>query len=60
MPVGIPGILIWAIIIAGCIAVALIVMKNLDVSPPAWAVQIFWVVVLVAVGIFAIRLVAGM
>ena len=51
---------IWAVIIAGIVAIAFIAMRAMGVAPPQWAVQIAWVVVIVLVAIFAIRLVMSM
>lgn len=48
-------ILIAIIIVAGCVAVTWIVLRNLGIGIPGWVVQIFWVCVLVFVAILAIK-----
>lgn len=48
---------VWAVIIAGIVAIGVIAMRAMGVAPPPWAVQIFWVVVIVIVAILAIRFV---
>ncbi len=48
-------ILIIVIIIAACIGIAVIAFRVFEVKPPPWAIQMFWVVVVAAVAIFAIR-----
>lgn len=48
----------WAIvllIIAGIVAVALIAMRAIGVQPPSWVVQILWVLLIVCVGVVAIK-----
>jgi len=46
---------IAVIIIAGAIAILLIALPAMGISVPSWAMQIFWVVVIVAVAIVALR-----
>ncbi len=53
-------LLIMAIVIAGVIAIAYVGFRKLGVQPPDWIVQIFWIVVVVVVCIFAIKLIMGM
>ncbi len=57
---GIGEFVIWAIIVAGIVAIGVIIMKALGYSPPPWATQIFWVVIMIFVAIFAIRLIMSM
>ena len=57
---GIAALLIWAIVIAGIVAIALIVIKAMGVTVPAWVNQILWVILLVAVGVFVIKLLVGL
>ncbi len=54
---GFGEILIAIVIIAACIGIALVAMHVFEVSPPAWAVKIFWIVCCAAVAILAIRFV---
>jgi uncharacterized protein (DUF983 family) len=51
---------IAAIIIAGICAVVWIGMRAMGVSPPAWFVQIVWVIVVVVVCVFAIKFLSSM
>lgn len=44
----------------GVIGVAAIVVKNSGVAVPAWVWQICWLVLLVVVGIVAIKFIAGL
>ena len=51
------GSLAVAIVVtAGVCAVVFVVLRKLNISIPDWVVNIFWIVVVVAVGIMAIRL----
>lgn len=43
------------VVIAGIVAIVLIVLKNSGVAVPAWAISIFWVLVLCCVAVLAIR-----
>lgn len=53
-------ILIAIVIIAACVALAYVAMRHFEVTPPAWAIKVFWIVVVAIVVIFAIRLVASL
>jgi hypothetical protein len=57
---GIVDLLVFVVIIAACVALVYIALRQFNVAIPAWVVQVFWVVVVAFVVIFAIRLVAGM
>ncbi len=57
---GFGELLIAAIIVAGCIAVAFVLIRVFGIQIPAWVFHIFWIVVAVFIGIFAIRLMLGM
>lgn len=57
---GFVEILIMIVIVAGCIGVAYVALRQFGVQIPPWAVQIFWIVVCAFIAIFAIRLIAGM
>lgn len=52
-------ILIVAVIVAACVGIAAIAIRQTGLAIPAWVVQIFWIVVVAFVAIFAIRFVAG-
>lgn len=49
---------IAAVLIIGLIAIVVIVARALGISMPPWAVQMFWVVVIVVVAVFAIKFIA--
>lgn len=55
IPGGIAGMAIWVIIIAAVIAIVYIACRQMGVDIPAWVVQVFWVLVVAVVCIFAIR-----
>lgn len=50
----------WAIIVCAVVAIAWIAFKAMGVQPPAWAIQIFWVVVIAFVALIGIRIVMSM
>ena len=54
-PGGIAGMAIWVIIVAAVIAIVYIACRQMGVAIPAWAVQVFWVLVVAVVCIFAIK-----
>jgi hypothetical protein len=53
-------ILIWVIVIAAAIGIMIVALRVFQVQIPAWAVQIFWIVVVAIVAIFAIRIVMSL
>lgn len=53
-------VLIACVVIAACVAIAYVAMRQFGVTPPPWAVQIFWVVVVAVVAILAIRVVVSL
>lgn len=57
---GIGDFLIAVVIVCGAVAVAYIACKAMGVMPPPWLIQIFWIVLIVVVAIFAIRLILSM
>lgn len=59
-PGSIAGFLIWLIIVCAAIGIAFVAMRVIGVQPPAWAIQIFWIVVVAVVAILAIRFVASL
>jgi hypothetical protein len=57
---GIGEILIAIIVIAACIGIMFVAIKVFGVTIPQWAIQIFWIVVVAACAILAIRFVLSM
>lgn len=57
---GIPQMLIWVIVIAGCIGIALVVVKVSGIQIPSWVYTIMWIVLVVIVGVVAIKFLASM
>ncbi len=51
---------IAAVIVAAIIGIVFIAMRQFGVSPPAWAIQMFWICVCACGAILAIRFVAGL
>jgi hypothetical protein len=52
------GIAQWAIaiiIVAGIVAVVVIILKAFEIQIPAWFIKILWVLLAVVVGIVAIK-----
>lgn len=57
---GLVEIIIAIIIIGAAIGIMYIALQKFGVAIPAWAVQIFWIVIVAFVAIFAIRLLFSM
>lgn len=53
-------ILILIVVLAACCALVWIALNQFGVSIPGWVMQVFWVVVVAFVVIFAIKLVLSM
>ncbi len=53
-------ILIAVVIIAACVALVYVALNKFGVGIPDWVIQVFWIVVVAFVVIFAIRLVLSM
>ncbi len=53
-------LLVLIVIVAACVALMYVALRQFGVSIPAWVVQVFWIVIVAFVVIFAIRLVASM
>jgi len=49
-----------AIVLAGIIGIALVVIRQAGVAIPGWVIQIFWIVLAVVVAVIAIRFLAGL
>lgn len=56
LPGGIAGIAIWVIIVAAIVGIVLVALPQFGVSIPAWVIKVFWIVVVAAVCIAAIKL----
>lgn len=52
-------LIITAIVLAGVIGIALIVIRQAGLNIPQWVIQIFIIVAVVVVGVFAIRILLG-
>ena len=52
--------LIAVVIIAACVALVYVALRQFGIAIPAWVQQVFWIVIVAFVVIFAIRLVMGM
>jgi len=51
--------LIIGLVIAGAIAVFWVILKQLNITVPAFIVTIFWIVVAVLVGVIAIKIIVS-
>lgn len=52
----IANLIVALIVIAAAIGILFVVLRVAGIAIPAWAVQIFWIVLVAFVAIFAIRL----
>lgn len=57
---GLVEIIIAVIIIGAAIGIMYIALQKFGVAIPPWAIQIFWIVIVAFVAIFAIRLLFSM
>lgn len=53
-------ILIAIVIIAACVALVYVALRQFGIAIPPWVTQVFWIVVVAFVVIFAIKLVLSM
>lgn len=53
-------IIIAIVIVAACVAIMYVALRQFGVSIPQWVITIFWIVVVAIVAIFAIRFIAGL
>jgi hypothetical protein len=53
-------LIIMAIVIAGIVGIAMIVIRQAGISIPGWIINIFWIVLVVVVAVVAIKFLAGM
>ena len=52
--------LIAVVVIAACVAIVMVAVRYFGIVIPQWAISIFWIVIVAAVAIFAIRYVLTM
>ena len=55
---GFVDFLVLIVIIAACVAIMYVALRQFGIAIPPWVIQIFWIVVVACVAIFAIRFVA--
>jgi len=48
-------IIVFVIVIAAIIAIAMVAIRVMGIAIPYWVIQIFWIVVIAVVAIFAIK-----
>jgi hypothetical protein len=53
-------IIILIIVIAGCIAIMYVALQQMGIMIPPFMITIFWIVLVVVVAIFAIKLIWSM
>lgn len=53
-------LLVAVVIVAACVGIVYVALRQFGVGVPPWVVQIFWIVVVAVVAIFAIRLVLSL
>lgn len=56
-PTSITQWLIAVVILAACVALVIVALRQFNISIPAWVQQVFWIIVVAAVVVGAIRLV---
>jgi hypothetical protein len=54
------SLIIFVIIIAACVGIMYVALNQFGVSIPGWVVQMFWIVIVAFVAIFAIRVLLSM
>lgn len=59
MPTTVAGIAIAVVSTAAICALVLVALNYFEIKIPGWVQQVFWILVVACVIIFAIRLVAG-
>jgi hypothetical protein len=53
-------LLVMVVVIAACVGIVLIALRQFGVAIPPFMVQIFWICLCAVIAIFAIKFVAGM
>lgn len=59
-PWSIGSILIAVIVLAAAIAVVYVALQAFGVTPPPWAVKIFWIVLVAFVAVVALKILFGL
>lgn len=54
------GLLIAVVILAACIAVVVVALRAMGVSPPGWVIQIGWILLIAFVAVVAIKILLSM
>lgn len=52
--------IILIMVVAGAVAILYIVLRRLGITIPDWVVSIFWVIVVVIVGVAAVKIIWSM
>ncbi len=52
--------IIIAIVFAGIVGIALVVIRQAGIAIPGWVIQILWIVLAVVVAVVAIKFLAGL
>lgn len=53
-------LIITIIVLAGVIAALWVILGVLGISIPSWAATLFWIVVVVVIGVFVVRFLASL
>lgn len=53
-------IAVFCIVVAGIIGVVYVITRQVGVQIPPWIITIFWILLAVVVGVFAVRFLASM
>lgn len=57
---GLVDILVFVVVLAACVALVLVALRQFGIAIPAWVAQCLWIVVVAFFVILCIRFVAGM
>jgi hypothetical protein len=57
---GLAEFLIAIVVIAACVALMYVALRQFGIAIPAWVIQVFWIIIVALVVIFAIRFVASL
>lgn len=60
IPGGLAGLAITLIVFLAIAAIVVVASRAMGVAPPAWLIQLFWILVAAVVCIAAVRFVAGL
>lgn len=53
-------LIIVAMVIAGCVGILIVVLRQAGVAIPPWVTTIFWIVLVVVVGVVAVKFLASL